>query len=333
MMKAHVLKSFIISIIVYFLSLIACNNVLADMINKASEDHSPQPVIIGIYVTDIFGGDISTKTVDIAFWLWVIYKDKTLTPLDHIDIVNAESVKRLSYEITRLDDGYYWAGGKYHAKLHQNWDFTSYPLDSQGIEFVFEDTRYGSDQLVYVIDNADSDVDLQVSLDGWRVLNSYWKLKNYHYKSNFGVINSNSTGDTTYSRAIYKIELKREGIRKLIQVFGVAYLACFLAFCIYFLPLNELRGRLGLITGAIFALVGNKLLTDSYLPQATGLTLVDLVQLTAMVFLSITILMTVIIYYFHKHEKIKFARWVNSICILLALILVPGVQVLLLLSH
>ncbi|MCF6775329.1 hypothetical protein L3V83_01955 [Thiotrichales bacterium 19X7-9] len=309
------------------------NITLANDVNEKTKTTNPQPVIIGIYVTDIFGGDISNKTVDIAFWLWVMYKDKTLSPLEHIDIVNAESIKRLSYEVTRLDDGYYWAGGKYHAKLHQNWDFRSYPLDSQGITFVFEDTRYSSDKLIYVIDNADSDVDLQVSLDGWKVLNSYWRLNNYHYKSNFGVINENRTHDTTYSRAIYKIELEREGVRKLIQVFGVAYLACFLAFCIYFLPLNELRGRLGLITGAIFALVGNKLLTDSYLPQATGLTLVDLVQLTSMVFLCFTILMTVIIYYFHKHQRIRLARWVNSICIILAIIAVPGSQVFLLLSH
>ncbi|MCF6806849.1 hypothetical protein L3V79_00355 [Thiotrichales bacterium 19S9-12] len=301
--------------------------------DNSKNNVKPQPVVIGIYVTDIFGADISHKTVDVAFWLWVIYKDKSLNPLKYLDIVNAESVKQIHSEIMNLDNGSYWAGGKYHAKLHQNWDFDSYPLDDQSIEFVFEDTRNNADKLIFIVDNEQSNIDLQVAINGWIITNNYWKQHIYDYKSNFGLDNPEDKDSLRYARATYKIELERKGFRKLIQVFGVAYLACFLALCIYFLPLGELRGRLGLITGAIFALVGNKLLTDSYLPAATGLTLVDQVQLVSMVFLAVTILMTVIIYYFSHHQRTKLARTINTICTLLAIILVPGIQATLLLTH
>lgn len=294
-------------------------------------NHQPEPVIIGVYVTDIFGGDIAKRMVSINFWVWLIYKDKALNPLKYLDIVNAEDVKRLNETIERLPDGRYLASAKLHVSLHQNWNFVDFPVDDQMIEIMFEDSRFNNSELVYITEANESGIDSNIDISGWDITNNYWNKGVHQYYTNFG--NENIKGQTSYSRATFHIELERDSLRKLIQVFGVIYLACFLAFCIYFLPLDELRGRLGLTTGAIFALVGNKLLTDNYLPSSSEMTLVDQVQLISMIFLGFSIIISLIIFYLHKKEHRKFAYALNFISMIISVTIIPFMQIYLPLNH
>lgn len=67
------------------------------------------------------------------------------------------------------------------------------------------------------------------------------------------------------------------------------YVAWLIAFVCFFIHADSIDSRFGLSVGALFAVIGNKYIVDSALPETTTFTLVDILhELTLLFILLIT---------------------------------------------
>ena len=289
----------------------------------ATEKQPTQPsyATVGTYITHIYDINLQKKTVSVIFWLWFIYPNELVLEQNEFDIVNAERISVLYQNSKPLANNRTLKQYKIRATLYQNWSFENFPFSTKPLSIIIEDADYNAHQLIYIPDNTHSDVDHNMPLSGWRLGNDQWNLQIQHYDTNFG--NASNQNNTSYARATYSIELIHTNIRMFIHIFGMLYLACFLIFGMFFVPIQDIKSRLALNSAAIFAVVGSKISTDSILPPSDTINLIDKIQLSVLIFMIIT-LMSVLINYHLSERNTRLAHIINIIFAILTIILIAA---------
>jgi hypothetical protein len=85
----------------------------------------------------------------------------------------------------------------------------------------------------------------------------------------------NANPQVTYSALRIKIGITREASGLFWKMFLGMYIAFMIAFICFFIHSDGMDSRFGLSVGSIFAVIGNKYIIDSSLPESTSFTLVD----------------------------------------------------------
>ncbi|WP_192483745.1 MULTISPECIES: hypothetical protein [Cysteiniphilum] len=274
--------------------------------NKAPK--SPAEVTVGAYITHIYDINLQKKTVSAIFWLWFIYPDQLIIDNNEFDIINAEKFSVLYKNTQQLVDNKTLKQYKIRATLSQGWSFENFPFSTKPLSIIIEDADFNAHTVIFKTDEVNSDVDHEMPLSGWTLSTDNWQTYIHHYDTNFG--NPNNSGNTAYARAIYSVEMTHTNIRMFIHIFGMLYLACILILGMFFIPIKDIKSRLALNSAAIFAVVGSKISTDSILPPANTINLIDKIQLTVLIFMVIT-LITVVLNYYLCEKHIKWAHIVN----------------------
>ena len=256
---------------------------------------------IGIFITDIFNINLKNKTADVIFWLWIT-TGKDNPSISTPDIINSLSMKVLAKKEKVLNNGNKVIQYKMKVKVHQKWNFKDFPFSRDKLLIIIEDTYLNNDQLVFKIDKQDSGISKGIHISGGIIegFNSYTRIKDYN--SSLG---QNKTNHIKYHQVIYEVNLKYSNIRVFIQVFGMIFLSFFLILFMFFIPINKLRGRLGLNSAAIFTIVGSRISTDTILPPSGSLTLIDYIQLLTLILLAITFISIFISFYLYEKSKSK----------------------------
>lgn len=250
----------------------------AQVTDSAAGKKAPDTVLMGIYITSIHDVDFKEKEFSINFWVWFRYKNKDLNFLQNLEMPNAKSFSKAYTTIDSSKDEVYLQM-KIQSTIKDSWKVDNYPLDNQVLRMMFENSQYNAASMVFLVDTVGEHYDHNAAKRGW-LLNG-WNVDSFkvsvgkrEYKTAFG---NDFVGEPkeTYSAVRVRINISRPEFGLFLKTFLGMYIAFLIAFICFYIHADGIDSRFGLSVGALFAVIGNKYIIDSSLPETTTFTLVD----------------------------------------------------------
>lgn len=272
----------------------------------AATPKKPEQVKLGVYIMQLYDLNLTDKSFNAIFWVWSLADGKLFHLKNDLEIANAEKLEVDLYHNGIAADGRRWESIKYNATFLKDWNLSLFPFDRQVLEIYLESALLKSGEVQFVPNIENSKLDKEVELDEWEIMKFELIPQEKVYESEFEL---GQPGESKYSRIVAQIHIERKGLRKFIQYLGVTYLAGILGLCIYLLPVRRLESRINLLSGAIFAAVGNKIMLDNTLPTVATLTLVDKVEIIVFISLCVALFITLLTSWADKNHEEKAAKW------------------------
>jgi len=233
----------------------------------------PDTVKVGIYITSLHDVDFKAKEYNTNFWLWFKYKRKEFDFVNNLEIPMAKTFTK-SYSSTDTTNGQVYILMKIQATMKDSWKIGNFPFDRQRLMLSFENSQFDFTELVFVPDTAGKHFDPRFVLNGWSVDSCIMSVNTRAYESKFG-IDSLPTAHMDYSSFRVRLSITRDATGLFWKMFLGMYIAFLIAFICFFIHSDGMDSRFGLSVGALFAVIGNKYIIDSSLPESTTFTLVD----------------------------------------------------------
>ncbi|MBL7702148.1 MAG: hypothetical protein JNM14_07855 [Ferruginibacter sp.] len=272
---------------------------------------NPEKVMVGIYVTSIHDIDFKAKEFEIHFWIWFRYKNRNFDFGRFLEIPNAKTFTKLLDSTYIAHDSVYMQM-KVQCTMKDSWKVSNYPFDRQTLRISFENSQYNSDSLVFVEDTVGEHYDSIAAskgrvLNGWNIDSLTIRSGKKEYKTNFGN-SAISQAKESYSTFRLRINISRPVWGLFLKTFLGMYIAFLIAFVCFYIHSDIIDARFGLSVGSLFAVVGNKYIIDSSLPETTSFTLVDSLHGLTLFMIFIVVAATAISLKLIKQDKMKKAK-------------------------
>lgn len=263
-------------------------------------------MLTGIYITSIHDIDFKEKEYTINFWLWLKYRNKDFDFMQNLEIPAAKSVTK-SFSTTDTVNGQIYLLMKIQCVMKDTWAIDNFPFDQQRLRLSLENSQFDSKDLMFVPDTLGKHFDPRFALRGWQVdslnINSGIKA----YETAFGDPTVKKP-HTEYSSYKVKVVIKRDAMGLFWKMFLGMYVAFLIAYMCFYIHTDSIDSRFGLSVGALFAVIGNKYIIDSSLPESTTFTLVDTLHGITLIFILGIIVATAFSLRLIKKDKIKQAN-------------------------
>ncbi len=276
----------------------------------------PEKVLVGIYITSIHDIDFKAKEFEIHFWIWFRYKNRNFDFGRFLEIPNAKTFTKLLDSTYIAHDSVYMQM-KVQCTMKDSWKVSNYPFDRQTLRISFENSQYNADSLVFVEDTVGEHYDSVAAskgrvLNGWNIDSLTIKPGKKEYQTNFGNA-ALSQPRESYATFRMRINISRPVWGLFLKTFLGMYIAFLIAFVCFFIHSDGIDSRFGLSVGSLFAVVGNKYIIDSSLPETTSFTLVDSLHGLTLFMIFIVVAATAISLKLIKQDKIARARRFDKI--------------------
>lgn len=266
-----------------------------------SQESKPDTAYTGIYITSIHDIDFKAKEYTVNLWLWIKYRNPDFDFYNNLEIPQAKTVERSFFTLDSTD-GIYYAQMKLQCVMKDSWRIANFPFDHQTIRIAFENSQFDSKSLVFVADTVGKNYDPRFTLRGWRIDSCTTSTGIKQYETAFGDP-SFAKPHTEYSTYRARLNISRDAKGLFWKIFLGMYIAFLIAFICFFIHADGMDSRFGLSVGSLFAVVGNKYIIDSSLPESTSFTLVD--TLHGLTLFSIFIVITATAYSLQLIKKGK----------------------------
>lgn len=289
-----------------FLSFLSLS-ILANAQDKDSgKAKNPDTVKVGIYITSIHDIDFKQKEYNVNFWLWLKYKNRDFDFLKNLEIPNAKTFTT-SYSTIDSSNGQVYIVMKLQCVMKDSWKIGNFPFDRQKLRLFFENSQYDAQSLVFVADTLGNHYDPRFTLNGWIIDSCRLSVGKKAYETAFGDESISST-HLDYSSFRVTIGIKREAGGLFWKMFLGMYIAFLIAYICFYIHADGVDSRFGLSVGALFAVIGNKYIIDSALPESTSFTLVDTLHGVTLFFIFSVITATAYSMKLVKNNKVKQAN-------------------------
>jgi hypothetical protein len=240
---------------------------------SAAQDAERDTVSVGIYITSIHDIDFKQKEYTVTFWLWLKYKNKDFDFLKNLEVPQAKTVDK-SFSTVDSSGDKISMQMKLQCVMKDSWRIGSFPFDRQMLRLAIENSQYDSRYLVFTADTVGAHFDPRFTLRGWKIDSCNISTGTKIYETGFGD-ESLAKPRTEYSTFRIKLTIKREAGGLFWKMFLGMYIAFMISYMCFFIHADSIDSRFGLSVGALFAVIGNKYIIDSALPESTSFTLVD----------------------------------------------------------
>lgn len=259
--------------------------------SRASAKEVPDTVYTGIYITSIHDIDFKQKEYTVTFWLWMKYKNKAFDFVQNLEVPMAKTVTK-SYSTIDSSDNQIYILMKLQCVMKDSWKIDKFPFDRQKLRLSIENSQFDSESLVFAVDTVGKQFDPRYTISGWNIdsFQVYTKVK--EYETDFGD-KSLLKPHTEYSAFRVSLQLERQAIGLFWKMFLGMYVAFLIAYVCFFIHADSAEARFGLSVGALFAVIGNKYVIDSTLPESTSFTLVDTLHGITLIFIFAVILFSI----------------------------------------
>jgi hypothetical protein len=248
-------------------------NVYAQENNDSTAPAAPDTVRIGIYITSFHDIDFKNKEYSTNFWLWIRYKNPEFDFYNNLEIPMAKTVSK-SFVTIDTSGGEIYMQMKLQCVMKDSWRIDNFPFDRQTLRLTFENSQFDSRYLVFAEDTIGEHYDKRFTLRGWTidscVITSGIKI----YETAFGDY-SFEKPRTEYGAFRVRLVITRNASGLFWKMFLGMYIAFLIAYICFYIHADGMDSRFGLSVGSLFAVVGNKYIIDSSLPESTNFTLVD----------------------------------------------------------
>ncbi|HVZ25769.1 MAG TPA: hypothetical protein VG842_06940 [Sediminibacterium sp.] len=278
---------------------------LSGLIAQAKDAH-PDTVKAGIYINSIHNIDFRQKEYTIDCWLWLRYDNRALDFANNLEVPQAKTVNR-SFFTMDSSDGHYFIQMKLQCVMKDNWRISHFPFDKQILRLSLENSQFDVHDMVFVPDTAGKHFDPRFTLNAWKIDSCTISVSKKIYETAFGDETAKQPR-TEYSsfRVLLSIERNATGI--FWKMFLGMYLAFLIAYACFYIHADSMDSRFGLSVGALFAVVGNKYIVDSSLPETTSFTLVDTLHGLTLFFIFSVVGATAYSLHLVKENKLQQSR-------------------------
>ena len=265
--------------------------VLISVLRSSGQDTAeathPDTVKVGIYITSIHNIDFKQKEFTITFWLWLKYKNRAFDFQDNLEVPQAKTVDKSFSTIDSSGDRVVMQM-KLQCVMKDTWRIENFPFDRQKLRLSIENSQYDSRSLVFVADTVGKHFDPRFTMRGWDIDSCVVSTGIKPYETGFGD-ESLSTPHTEYSSFRVRLDAKRDASGLFWKMFLGMYIAFLIAYICFYIHADGMDSRFGLSVGSLFAVIGNKYIIDSSLPESSSFTLVDLLHGFTLFFILATI--------------------------------------------
>ena len=263
---------------IFFLS--ACSSLFAQQENIDT-------VHVGIYITSIHDIDFKQKEFTATFWLWLKYKNPKLDFVNNLEVPNAKTVEK-TFSTIDTSDGIIFQQMKLQCVLKDSWKISNFPFDEQKLRVTIENSQFDVSNMVFVADTLGEHFDKRFTLRGWNIDSCIITSGKRTYQTAFGN-ESAVKQETEYSAFRLRLSITREAGGLFWKMFIGMYLAFLISYICFYIHSDSMDSRFGLSVGSLFAVIGNKYIVDSSLPDSTTFTLVDTLHGITLLFILIII--------------------------------------------
>ena len=265
----------------------------------------PDTVTVGIYITSIHDIDFKQKEYTVTFWLWLHYKNKAFDFLQNLEVPQAKTVNK-SFSTVDSSDGTISMQMKLQCVMKDSWRISNFPFDMQKLRLSIENSQYDSKSLVFAADTIGAHFDPRFTLNGWKIDSCIISTGIKAYETAFGD-RSLATPHTEYSSFRVRLGIRRDAGGLFWKMFLGMYIAFLIAYSCFYIHPDSIDSRFGLSVGSLFAVVGNKYIIDSALPESASFTLVDTLHALTLFFIFSVVAATAYRLKLVKDNKIKAA--------------------------
>jgi len=241
--------------------------------NAFANKVAPDTVYTGIYVTSIHNIDFKQKEYTVDFWLWLKYKNKAFDFVQNLEIPQAKTVAK-SFSTVDSSNNRIYLLMKVQCVMKDSWKISNFPFDRQKLRLAIENSQYSSDSLVFVADTIGKNYDARFALNGWTIDSFNVSTGKRAYETGFGDPTLEKP-HSEYSTYKVRIDITREAMGLFWKMFLGMYVSFLIAYVCFYIHADSIESRFGLSVGSLFAVIGNKYIVDSSLPESSSFTLVD----------------------------------------------------------
>jgi hypothetical protein len=230
-------------------------------------------VSVGIYITSIHDIDFKEKEYTVTFWLWLKYKNRAFDFNNNLEVPSAKTVTK-SFITADSSGEKVFMQMKLQCVMKDSWKISDFPFDVQKLRLSIENSQFDSHELIFVADTVGAHYDKRFTMSGWSIDSCIINTGKKVYETAFG---DETVGkpQTEYSTFRVRLSVTRDAMGLFWKLFLGMYIAFLIAYVCFYIHADGMDSRFGLSVGALFAVIGNKYIIDSSLPETTTFTLVD----------------------------------------------------------
>jgi hypothetical protein len=266
----------------------------------------------GVYITSIHDINFKDKEYTIDLWLWLKYKNRKFDFVQNLEVPQAKTVTK-SFSTIDSSGSKVYLLMKLQCVMKDSWAINNFPFDKQKLRFSIENSQFDSHSLVFVPDTLGKHFDPRFTLRGWRVDSLGIAAGIKKYETGFGD-STLAKPHTEYSNFKVTLKIARDAMGLFWKMFLGMYVAFLIAYMCFYIHTDSIDSRFGLSVGALFAVIGNKYIIDSALPESTTFTLVDTLHGTTLFFILCIIICTAYSLRLIKKEQEAKAKRFDFIC-------------------
>ncbi len=266
-----------------------------------AQETKKDTVSVGIYVTSIHDIDFRQKEYTINCWLWLKYSNKALDFAQNLEIPQAKNVVK-SFPTIDSTDGKINMLMKLQCVMKDSWKIARFPFDHQKLRLSIENSQFDSRSMVFVADTLGKHFG-KYTISGWNIDSFDISIDKKIYETSFG---DSSVGEPRSEYSTFKVNIGIERISEwdlFLKIFLGMYVSFLIAFVCFFIHADSIDARFGLSVGSLFAVIGNKYIIDSALPENSSFTLVDSLHGLTLLFIFAVITCTAYSLKLIKKEK------------------------------
>ncbi len=242
-------------------------------VRSNAQDAPPDTVKVGIYITSIHDIDFKQKEYTITFWLWLKYKNRDFDFVNNLEVPQAKSVDK-SFSTIDTSGEIVSMQMKMQCVMKDSWRIENFPFDRQTLRLSIENSQFDSSSLIFIPDTVGQHFDKRFTLRGWSIDSCIISSNIRTYETGFGD-ETLVKPQTKYSAFRTRLVITREAGGLFWKMFLGMYIAFLIAFICFYIHADSMDSRFGLSVGSLFAVIGNKYIIDSSLPESASFTLVD----------------------------------------------------------
>lgn len=273
---------------------------------KDAPDIKPDTVKAGIYITSIHDIDFKQKEYTVNLWLWLKYRNRDFNFYDNLEVPGAKEVTKSFVTVDSSGDRIYMQM-KLQCVMKDNWKIGNFPFDVQKLRFSIENSQFDSRYLVFVADTVGDHYDKRFAMSGWAIDSCIIATGIKKYETAFGD-DRLPKPHTEYGNFKVRLSVHRDAMDMFWKLFLGMYIAFLIAYVCFYIHSDGMDSRFGLSVGSLFAVIGNKYIIDSSLPESNSFTLVDTLHGLTLFFIFAVISSTAWSLQLVKKGKVKEAN-------------------------
>lgn len=279
---------------------------LSSFTGLRAQTAKPDTVTVGIYITSVHDIDFKDKEYTVNFWLWLKYKNKAFDFSQNLEVPQAKTVTKAFVTIDS-SNGRIYMMMKLQCVMKDSWKISNFPFDRQKLRLSIENSQFDSHDLVFKADTIGQHFDPRFTLNGWNIDSCLLTTGIKPYETAFGD-ETIPTPHTEYSNFRVRLDITRDATGLFWKMFLGMYVAFLIAYACFYIHVDNIDSRFGLSVGALFAVIGNKYIIDSSLPETTSFTLVDTLHGLTLFFIFAVVVASSISLRIVKKDKLQAAN-------------------------